>query len=68
MTLREWRHKHKLSQIDLAKTLGVYQSTVSKWESYEEGHGQDRPSLDQAVALERLTLGKVKASSWVRAA
>jgi transcriptional regulator with XRE-family HTH domain len=63
MTLREWRRKAKMSQIELAAKIGVHQVTVSRWET-----GVERPAFDTAAALEKMTGGKVKMGSWVRGA
>ena len=49
-----------LSQRELAKRLGVDPSIVSRLLN-----GQMRPGLELAVRIQRLTDGRVVASSWV---
>ena len=49
-----------LSQRELAKRLGVDPSIVSRLMN-----GQMRPGLELAVRIQRLTDGRVVASSWV---
>ena len=49
-----------LSQRELAKRLGVDPSIVSRLLN-----GQMRPGLELAVRIQRLTDGRVAASSWV---
>ena len=47
--LKRWRRHHELTQAQLAKALGVHQSTISEWE-----HGRGAPRLDQARRLREL--------------
>jgi len=58
--LTEYRKARNMGQRALAELLGVKQSTICRIET-----GAARPSLDLAGRIERLTKGKIKASSWV---
>lgn len=58
--LRKFRSDKKVRQSDMAEALGVSQGTISKIEC-----GDALPSLELAVAIERVTKGAVSASSWV---
>lgn len=58
--LKKYRSEVNARQSDLAKLLGVSQGTISKIEC-----GETMPSLELAVAIERITCGAVEASSWV---
>lgn len=57
--LKTYRQDAKMSQADLAKSLGVDQSTIAKIEA-----GQRRPSFDLMVAIDRITKGAVSLSYW----
>ena len=46
MRLRERRESLKISQIELAKKVGVTQNTISQWET-----GSRRPNIDMLVKL-----------------
>lgn len=58
--LRQWREQTQLKQRHVAQRLDVDQGYVSAWE-----RGDRRPSLENAVALERLTEGAVCVEDWV---
>lgn len=60
--LRAWRKKRDLSQNDAAQKLSppVTQSAWAAWEN-----GTKPPSLQNALSLQRLTRGKIKAQEWV---
>lgn len=70
MELRQWRRTHRISQIDMAKTLGL-QSQVT-YRRYEVGeHRADAPIVERIVAV---TKGQVTAQDmhevrleWLRA-
>lgn len=47
--LREIRIKHKLTQAEVGKILGVAQNTVSTWES-----GRTEPDISKIKALAKL--------------
>lgn len=49
-----------LSQKQFADLANLHPSVVSKFLT-----GKVKPSLETAVSIERITRGKVKASSWV---
>lgn len=57
--LKTYRQTNGVRQTDLAKTLGVEQSTISKLES-----GEIRPSLDLAILIEDVTKKAVPIRSW----
>lgn len=57
--LRTYRQTAGVSQVELAKSLGVDQSTVAKIES-----GKRRPSYDLMVLIEQATNGSVPLASW----
>lgn len=68
--LADWRISKQLSQDAAGKALakhlpqpsnGVLQSTWAAWEN-----GRKSPDLTNAIALEKLTDGRVKAVGWVR--
>ena len=64
MTLREWIADNPgLNQSEVARQLGMTRAAVSKMIL-----GYAKPSLEIAVAIERLTDGKVPPSSWLTAA
>ena len=63
MTLREWIADNPgLNQSEVARQLGMTRAAVSKMIL-----GHAKPSLEIAVAIERLTDGKVPPSSWLAA-
>lgn len=59
-TLREYAKANGLTQERLAKKLGVTQGVVSSLMT-----NRNRPSLELAVKIERLTDGAVPARSWI---
>lgn len=59
-TLKSYRQSNGIRQSDLASSLGVDQTTISKLEA-----GTIRPGLDLAFAIERQTDGAVPASCWL---
>ncbi len=59
--LGEYLKKHKITQTEFARTLGITQATVSRLAS-----GAAYPRLRMAVQIERLTDGAVDVESWVR--
>lgn len=54
-----WRASEGMSQADAARRLGVAQAAWAAWET-----GRKEPDLGNALALERLTKGKVRAAAW----
>jgi transcriptional regulator with XRE-family HTH domain len=59
--LARYLKKHKMSDAEFARRLGVQDSTVYRWRT-----GKRRPDIDSANAIERATNGAVPASSWSR--
>lgn len=57
--LYEWRWAQQLTQAEAAERLGTVQGVWSPWE-----RGSKIPGLDNALALEELTGGEVRASDW----
>jgi len=58
LKLRDWRKKHGLTQQQVAESLGVTNSAITK---YEKGSQRPRPEL--AERIESLTCGEVTAAS-----
>ncbi len=58
--LADYVKDNRMSQRELARRLNVDPSIVSRLLN-----GQMRPSLDLAVRIERLTGGRIVASSWM---
>lgn len=58
--LREHLNQARISQVAFADLIGVRQATVSRLCS-----GEQVPSLELAVRIERETKGAVPANSWV---
>ena len=56
-----WREEQHLSQEEAAGQLGVSQGTWGAWET-----GTKRPDLHNALALERLSEGALRAADWAR--
>lgn len=56
--LLKWLKREGMRKAELARVLGVTAPAIFRW-----GTGS-RPSIDLAVALERITGGEVPASSW----
>lgn len=52
--IRDYRIQHNLSQVDLARIVGVERSTVSKWET-----GEAKPRADMLVKLAKALNCKV---------
>ncbi|WP_103873968.1 helix-turn-helix domain-containing protein [Bosea lathyri] len=62
----EWRTKAGLSQEHVAKCIGLAGLNPARtWSRYERGERQPRP--DVIAAVEKLSRGKIKASSWADA-
>lgn len=59
--LASWRKKKGWSQDKVAKEIGAKQGTWAPWES-----GAKMPGLANALAIEKLTRGAVKAKDWGR--
>ena len=57
--LRGWRSETRQSQVAVARSLGVGQSTVAEWEA-----GGRRPEFHLAVRLEALSGGVVTLEAW----
>lgn len=57
--LASYLEQARVSQADFAAALGVKQPTVSRLVN-----GVQRPSLDLAIAIERVTRGAVPFTSW----
>lgn len=60
MTLREYAKQNGITQAALADALGIKQAAVSLIMA-----GKNRPSLEVAVKIERITKGSVPAISWI---
>lgn len=58
--LREWREGAELTVTAAADLIGATHPAWLSWES-----GQKRPSYPLALALEKLTKGKVPATGWL---
>ena len=61
MTIDEYMTAAYVTAAEMAKALGVSRQTVNNWRS-----GRSIPLADVAARVERVTLGAVKASGWVR--
>lgn len=62
----EWRTMAGLSQEHVAKIVGLTGLNPARtWSRYERGERQPRPHI--IAAVEKLSRGKVKASSWADA-
>lgn len=59
MTLSEWMASAKLKDSGLAAQIGVDRTRIVRYRL-----NKGTPSLKTAVAIERLSRGKIKASSW----
>lgn len=57
--LKSYRIAKGLTQVEIAKVLGVKQGTISKIENGE------LPSLQLAAKIERATRKKILAASWI---
>lgn len=60
MTLKEWLESTGTTQTVLAKKTEIPQALLSKYVV-----GRQRPHIDNAVAIEKATAGKVPVESWV---
>lgn len=60
--LRRWRDGQKLTQQKAADLVGV---DLASYNAFEKG--RERPGLVPAVAIERVTRGRVKAAHWTSA-
>lgn len=60
--LKEWRESASLTLSAAAELIGATHPAWISWES-----GQKRPSYPLALALEKLTNGKVSATGWLSA-
>jgi len=60
MTLKEWLDLTGTTQVELEKQTGIPQALLSKY-----AIGRQRPHIDNAVAIERATDGKVPVETWV---
>jgi len=60
--LREWMggFTPKLRQSEVAERLAVTEARLSYWLS-----GKRQPNLKEAVAIDKLTFGRVPARDWV---
>lgn len=59
--VREWRERHNVSQLRLAKAIGVLQPHLSDFEAGKKAIGEA-----SALLLQRVTFGEIKASDCVR--
>ena len=57
--LREWRVGKGYSQGFAGELVGVRQATWSEWES-----GKSRPQIDQILAIQHATRGRIRAEMW----
>lgn len=60
MTLKEWLDLTGATQTELSAETGIPQALLSKYVV-----GRQRPHIDNAVAIERATKGKVPVEQWV---
>jgi len=58
--LRSWRVRCGLTQQGAAERVGT---TQKKWSELE--NGKATPSLAEGLAIDKVTLGEVKAGGWV---
>jgi DNA-binding XRE family transcriptional regulator len=63
MTFEQWRIERHMPIAEAARELGITRQAL-----WRMCRGIMRPSLETAVAIERLTEGKVPPSSWLTAA
>jgi transcriptional regulator with XRE-family HTH domain len=59
LLLSQWREHDGRTQREIANELDM---DASRYGAYE--NARERPGLDHAVALEKLTNGRVKAADW----
>lgn len=62
-TLAAWRRERGWSQDYAAELIGVTQAAWAAWET-----GRKSPELRNALELERLTDGQIKAAAWTKPA
>lgn len=60
MTLQEWLDGRGITQAQAARLLGAHRQAVSAW-----CQGWTRPTLYHAMAVERLTGGKIPLETWL---
>lgn len=60
MTLQEWMDGRGLTQAQVARAIGAYRQSVSAW-----CQGISTPTLYHALAIERLTRGKIPLEMWL---
>lgn len=48
-TIKEWRKKRKITQVELAEYMGVSQAMISKWE-----RGDTYPRLDDVEKMRKI--------------
>jgi len=63
MTLREYLDQQEMRATAFAKLIGVSDATISRILA-----GTQYPSLATALAIEKVTKGKIKPGDWRRAA
>lgn len=61
MTLHDWLAKTGTTQLEFSEKSGIPQPLVSRYAS-----GKGRPHLENALAIERATDGKVPVESWAK--
>jgi predicted XRE-type DNA-binding protein len=61
MTLNEWLDKHRMSQAELAKILGVSEGTVSRWR-----RGINEPGIDSIIKIQDITNNQVGLSDLIK--
>jgi len=54
MNLKEWQHQNNITDTELARRVGVHQSTVCHYHA-----GRRRPSPEVALKIEEVTGGEV---------
>lgn len=60
---KEWRREAGLTQEQAAQMVGVGQNTLCDWEN-----GKKKPQIEQALALQEASGGKVAVASWAESA
>jgi transcriptional regulator with XRE-family HTH domain len=61
MTLHDWLEKTGTTQLEFSEKSGIPQPLVSRYAS-----GKSRPHVENALAIERATDGKVPVESWAK--
>jgi DNA-binding transcriptional regulator YdaS (Cro superfamily) len=54
-----WLEKNGITYTEAARRIGVKDSTVLRWAS-----GARKPGIDDAIAIEKLTGGVIRAEDW----